>query len=198
MPGIALDSLSEDELELGLIILLTIVTVASAARIVPPLFRFLFDRLQWSTKTYAEVIEPHQKLLAIAIALSDVDLLLLFRSSSKFYAVVDVPLSLAVCASVVWLIFKLSRQFFDVYLLNAAVRDGRKISSEILTLGKVTTVVGGAVIVVLIFGQTHQVNVVGLVASLGVGGLRSTKDSRAGGETKHRCTVWHRPWQYQN
>ncbi|MGB7084511.1 MAG: mechanosensitive ion channel domain-containing protein [Phormidesmis sp.] len=168
----ALGGFGEAELELGFAITLTVAMTAIALRIGPAVFRVLFERLQGPKTIYAEVIEPQQSLLAIAIALTTVDLLVtFFLPRKKFYSLIEIPLSLAVGGLILWLVFRLSKFFFDVYLLNTAVREGRKINSELLLLGKVTTVLGGAVIVALIFGQTHQINVLGLVASLGIGGL---------------------------
>ncbi|MGB3789903.1 MAG: mechanosensitive ion channel domain-containing protein [Phormidesmis sp.] len=168
----AFGELGETDLQLGLVIALTVGVCAIAFKVVPSLSRLIFNQLQFSTAIYRDVIEPNQTLLAIAIALSTVDVLLDYRlSAAKLYTFVEVPLSLVVSGLTVWLIFRLSKFFFDIYLLNAAVQESRKVNSEILILGKVTTVAGGIVIVALIFGQTHQINVVGLVASLGVGGL---------------------------
>ena len=168
----ALGSLGEAGLELSFVVLLAVGVSAIAFRVVPGLFRELFERLEWSKTIYAEVIEPYQSLVAIAIGLTVVDLLISnLLPPSRFYSLIDIPLSLTVAGLVIWLIFSLSKLFFDVYLLNAAVREGRKISSELLILGKITTTAGGIIIVIIAFGQTHQINVVGLVASLGVGGL---------------------------
>ncbi len=168
----AFGELGETDLQLGLVIALTVGACAIAFKVVPSLSRVIFNQLQFSTAIYRDVIEPNQTLLAIAIALSTVDVLLDYRlSAAKLYTFVEVPLSLVISGLTVWLIFRLSKFFFDIYLLNAAVQESRKVNSEILILGKVTTVAGGIVIVALIFGQTHQINVVGLVASLGVGGL---------------------------
>lgn len=167
-----LEIFASGEVELGLVVALSVAVSAIAFKLFPFLFRTLFDRLQWSKTLYTDVIEPNQSLAAIAAALSAADILIdIALSSSKFYSFVEVPLSLLVSGLIVWLIYRLSKLFFDVYLLNAAVRDSRKINSEVLLLGKVATIVGGAAVVALIFGQTHQINVVGLVASLGVGGL---------------------------
>lgn len=172
MLGAALSGFGEAGLELGLVVLLTAGTTAIAFRVAPAVFRAAFDRLSWSKTIYTEVIEPQQTLLAIALGLSAVDLLItLLEPEAKIYSLVDIPLSLAVSGLVIWLSFRLSKLFFDVYLLNAAVREGTKINSEILLLGKIMSTAGGIVIVALIFGQTHRFNVVGLVASLGVGGL---------------------------
>ena len=160
------------EIALGLVVALTVGVSAIAFKLFPFLFRQLFDQLQWSKTIYADVIEPNQTLLAIATALTAADVLIdLFLSGSKFYTFVEVPVSLLIGALVIWLIYRLAKFFFDVYLLNAAVRDSRKINGEVLLLGKVVTVLGGVAVVAIIFGQTHQINVVGLVASLGVSGI---------------------------
>lgn len=172
MLGTALSRFGDTELELGLVVLVTVAVTAITSRFIPALFRTLFERLQGSATIYAEVIEPNQTLLATALSLSAADLLITaFFAETKAFNLVGIPLSLAVSGLTIWLLFRLSKLFFDVYLLNDAVREGRKISSEILTLGKVISIGGGAITVAIIFGQTHQFNVVGLIASLGVGGL---------------------------
>ena len=169
-----LDVFGSAEVELGLVAL-TVGLSAIAFKLFPVLFRYLFDRLQWSKTIYADVVEPNQSLTAIVFALSAADFFVAFLPRSKVYDQIynffEVPLSLIAGLLAVWLIARLAKRFFNVYLLNTAVRDNRKINAEVLLLGKVATIVGGAAIVAVIFGQTHQINVVGLVASLGVGGL---------------------------
>jgi len=172
MLDMAFGEWGEAELQLGLVITLTTAACAIAFKVIPTLSRALFDRLQFSTAIYRDVIEPNQTLLAAAGALSVVDVLIdYFFSNARFYSFIEIPLGLLVGGLVILLIFRLSKFFFDVYLLNAAAQTSRKINSEVLILGKVATTLGGIVIVAIIFGQTHQINVVGLVASLGVGGL---------------------------
>ena len=168
----ALSGLSEAELKLGLVIAITVGVSAIAFKGIPALFRYGFDRLQWSKTIYADVIEPNQALIALTLGLSAVNILTdTFLPDAKFYDYVEVPLSLLIGGLTIWLIYRLAKFLFDIYLLNTAVRDGRKINSEVLVLGRVAMTFGGVVVVTLIFGQTHRINVVGLVASLGVGGL---------------------------
>ncbi len=176
MRDTALGSFGEAGPELSLVVLLGVIVLLSvgvsviAFRVAPGLFRTMFERLEWSQAIYTEVIEPYQNLLGITVGLTTVDLLVssLLPASNSL---IDLPLSLLVAGLVIRLLFNLSKLFFDAYLLNAAVREGRKVNSEILILGKVVTIGGGIIIVIIAFGQTHQINVVGLVASLGVGGL---------------------------
>nr|WP_228025270.1 mechanosensitive ion channel domain-containing protein [cf. Phormidesmis sp. LEGE 11477] len=164
--------MGEADLQLGLAIALTIGICAIAFKAIPLMSRAVFSQLQVSAAIYKDVVEPNQTLLATVLGLSVADVLIdSLLSNAKLYTLVEIPLSLLVGGLVIWLIFRLARLFFDIYLLNAAVQADRKINSEILILGRVTTVVGGIIIVAIVFGQTHQINVVGLVASLGVGGL---------------------------
>ncbi len=172
MLDMAFGEWGEAELQLGLVITLTTAACAIAFKVIPILSRLLFERLHVSTTIYRNVVEPNQTLLAITVVLSAVDVLIdYFLFNARFYSFVEIPLSLLIGGLVIVLIFRLSKLFFDVYLLNAAAQTSRKINSEVLILGKVATTLGGIVIVAIIFGQTHQINVVGLVASLGVGGL---------------------------
>lgn len=172
MLDMAFEDLGETDFQLGLVVLLTVGVCAIAFKLIPLISNAIFSRLQLRATIYRDVIEPNQTLLAIVLSLTTVDVLIdQLLSKAKLYSFVEIPLSLLVSSLTVWLIFRLSKFFFDVYLLNAAVQESRKINSEVLILGKVATVAGGIVIVALIFGQTHQINVVGLVASLGVGGL---------------------------
>ncbi len=162
----------EADLKLGLVIALTTAACVIAFKVVPSLSRVLFSRLHLSTAIYRDVIEPNQTLIAIAVALSTVDVLIdYFLPNARLYSFVEIPLSLLIGGLVIFLIFRLAKFFFDIYLLNAATQASRKVNSEVLILGKVATTLGGTIIVAIIFGQTHQINVVGLVASLGVGGL---------------------------
>ncbi|MEM8505422.1 MAG: mechanosensitive ion channel domain-containing protein [Cyanobacteria bacterium P01_D01_bin.1] len=172
MFDIAVGGLGETDLQLGLVVLVTVGVCAIAFKLIPQLSRTLFNRLRLSAAVYKDVIEPNQTLLAVVLILTAVDVLIDYLlSAARLYTFIEVPLSLVIGGLTIWLIFRIARFFFDVYLLNEAVQESRKINSEILILGKVAAVVAGIVIVALVFGQTHQINVVGLVASLGVGGL---------------------------
>jgi len=70
-----------------------------------------------------------------------------------------------------WLGASIFSRYFDIYLLDAAIQSKRKINSELLLLGKILVNVGIILVVIVIFAQTHEVNLFGLIASLGVGGL---------------------------
>lgn len=113
----ALSGFGEAELDLGGVILLTVVVTAVAFRLVPALFRSMFSRLQASSAIYAEVVEPHQSLLAIALGLTVADLLFtFFLPAAKIYSQIEILLSLAIGGLTIRLIVSLSKLFFNVIL----------------------------------------------------------------------------------
>ena len=83
----------------------------------------------------------------------------------------ETPLALAIALGISLLGFKIFRQFFDIYLLNAALQSSQKINSDFLIFAKLIANATIILIVVIIFAQTHQINILGLIASLGIGGV---------------------------
>jgi MscS family membrane protein len=124
-----------------------------------------------SQETYEKIIRPNQSLGIGVIAIALLDLILALLPTSDWTQILEVPISLGLTISVSWLASKLFKQVFDSYILEAAVRSGRKFSSELLILVKLLVNLAIIVIAVILFAQTHQINILGLIASLGIGGL---------------------------
>lgn len=159
------------------LIALAVVVVGLAGQLLSRLVRWLLAQFPMTqAKTfYQQVIYPQRSLLGtvLVLALLDLALVLLMRYEFRaaWIAVFEVPLSLLLTLALGWLLSRSFKAYFDTYLLNAALRSGRKTNSEILVLARFFANFGIIVILALIFGQTHQINVVGLIASLGVGGI---------------------------
>ncbi len=130
--------------------------------------RFLSTQL---IEAIQKVINPDRYWLGISILLSFIDLSLLFFDTPKWVSVIEIPLSLAIAVSAIWLGFRLFSQLFDNFLLDAALQRGRKLTGEFLLLGKLLANSIIVIVVVFIFAQTHKINIFGLIASLGIGGL---------------------------
>ncbi|MBE9079798.1 mechanosensitive ion channel [Romeria aff. gracilis LEGE 07310] len=124
---------------------------------------------------YSKVIEPRRRLLGsvIALVLLDGIVWLFFKLFLQvpWYRSVELPVTLVLTLTLGWLGSRLFKEYFDRYLLDAAARSGRKANSEFLVLAKFFANFAIVVILALTFGQTHDFNVIGLLASLGVGGL---------------------------
>ena len=70
-----------------------------------------------------------------------------------------------------WLGYQIFQQIFKTYLLNAAVKNRGRFDSELLIISKFLVNITITLVVVFIFAQIHHINLVGLLASLGIGGL---------------------------
>lgn len=119
---------------------------------------------------YQQLFVPHRQWLGITLTLALVDLLLLSSAEPQWLGVIEIPIGLMVGLSIVLLGFKLFEVFFDNYLLDIALEDKTKVNSELLVLGQFLSKAAIILVVILIFAQSHQVNLIGLVASLGVAG----------------------------
>lgn len=124
---------------------------------------------------YSRVIQPQQGLLGnvITIGILDTAILLLLRLGLqvRWYWRLETPLTLVFTLALGWLFSRCFKVYFDTYLLDATLKSGRKTNSELLILGKFLANFAIVVILAITFGQTHDINVIGLVASLGVGGI---------------------------
>ncbi|MDY7013600.1 MAG: mechanosensitive ion channel [Cyanobacteriota bacterium] len=150
-----------------------ILFVLSGSFVLPKLLNLLIDRLfsERLQDAYDKIVEPYQFWLAWLLLFVIVDLVLLFLPAQSGFKSLETFLGLAIALGVSLLGFKIFRQFFDIYLLNAALQSSQKINSEFLIFAKL--IANGAIIliVVIIFAQTHRINILGLIASLGVGGI---------------------------
>lgn len=120
---------------------------------------------------YQQVIKPQQFWVGWTTLLVGVDLVILTLPAPRWLIFLEFPLSLLLAANVSLLGFKLFTRLFDSYLLEVALKDDHKINSELLALAKFLAKAVIVLIVVFLFAQTHRINLVGLIASLGVGGV---------------------------
>ncbi|MEB3274785.1 MAG: mechanosensitive ion channel domain-containing protein [Prochlorothrix sp.] len=120
---------------------------------------------------YDSVVSPHQDLLGILLFLSALDLLFITLPTSPWAHYGEVAFALGISVFSYVVAFRIFRQFFDVYLLERALGNQRKINSEFLVVSRFLSNVSIVVIIAFIFAQLHQINVVGLIASVGVGGV---------------------------
>ncbi|WP_036487628.1 mechanosensitive ion channel family protein [Myxosarcina sp. GI1] len=137
------------------------------------LMRFLSERLlsPQVSEIYQKIVGSDSYWLKIASLLAFFDLALLVLPLPKWINVIEIPLSVVISVSFIWLGFRIFSQVFDNFLLDAALQRGRKLTGEFLILGKLFANFTIVLVIVFIFAQTHKINIFGLVASLGIGGL---------------------------
>ena len=159
---------------LGTITFLSLLLVAGLSYMqLPKVAHSLFDRFS-STKNqeiYQKVIAPYQGWLNWIVFVSVVDLIILSVPTFDWLGLIEFPLSLLLSINISFLGFSLLKELFDHYVLGIALDNKRKINSELLVIAKFICNSLIILIVVSIFAQTHQINLFGLIASLGIGGV---------------------------
>ena len=170
--GLAETARIDTTLLLGLIIFASI----SALIALVFLFRIVNAQIErllssQSQEVYQKIIEPDRNWLVILISLVTVDLIFLGLPIPDWLNFIEVSIALAIAFIFIWLGFRLFNRLFDNYLLDVALQRGRKITGEFLILGKFIANAVIVIVVIVLFAQTHQINIFGLIASLGIGGL---------------------------
>lgn len=147
------------------------------SQVVPWLTRLIMRRfLGDDTRNfYSRVVEPHRSLLTLTGALAILDLVALVLLQGLWYVPwyrnLEFGITLALTVALGLLLIRCFQTYFDKYLLDAAVEEGRKTNSELLIVGRFLANFGLLVILVTLFAQTHKINIIGVFASLGVGGI---------------------------
>jgi len=159
---------------LGLTVLLGLLWGIAASRrqwfkLAQPLSQQL--NLEQPLAAVRTVVTPYRGWLIAVIAATVVDLLVLAESLPPWLAALEVCLSFLLAVSVTLLGFKLFSALFDTYVLGATLEEEAKINTELLTLGKFVSKATIVLVVVFFYAQAHRYNLVGLFASLGVGGF---------------------------
>ncbi len=164
-------------LQLGLVVGITLVVIGLFGQLSAILLNFGIKALAAPelNRFYRKVIEPRRSLLGIVISLGvfDVTLWLFFQRFLQvpWYSRIEIPATLTFTVALGWLMSRLFKEYFGSYLLDAAATGGRKVNSEFLVLAKFLANFTILVILVILFGQTHNFNIFGVFASLGVGGI---------------------------
>jgi len=157
----------------GLVLFIIILGLTAILTLIPKIIsattrRFFFQR---SDTVYKITFAPFQNWLFFTLLLGISDLFFRYVFAAPWVDLVEVPLAIVVAILVSWLGASIFSRYFDSYLLDAAIQSKRKINSELLLLGKILVNAGIILVVIVIFAQTHDINLFGLIASLGVGGL---------------------------
>lgn len=132
----------------------------------------ILQRLPSQTQViYQKLIAPDLPVVFLLLILGLGDFTLVYIPLNSWWWLGETALGFVFGTLLVWFGFRFFRRLFDEYLLDSAIQKQRKVNSELLNVTKAIANLFLVVIVVIIFAQVHRVNIVGLLASLGVGGL---------------------------
>lgn len=156
-----------------LIFLLFVLLSLLLGRYTPGISKLIVRRFasEKVTSIYEDLIEPIKHLFRVAGTFILISLSLTWiEGYQSLYKLIKPFVDLAVIISVAWLISRLFRQFIRIYGIDLLGKFGRDFDELILVIETLVNVALGF-IAVLAFAQSQQFNLVGLMASLGIGGL---------------------------
>lgn len=142
-------------------------------RYTPGLVRLIIRRFfpQQVATIYDNLIEPIKQLFKVSGTLILISLSLSWIQQYKsFYGFVNPLIDLALIISLAWLASRLFRQFIRFYGIDLIRKIGREVDELLLVFETLANILIGF-IAVLAFAQSQNFNLIGLVASLGIGGL---------------------------
>lgn len=157
-------------LVLGLIGLLVLVF----GIILPRVIRFLWSRFLPAElrEAYQQIIVPYQGWITISLLLLIGDIiLLLIPNKPTWLSISEFVLGAGIGINICFLAFALFKNFFGGYLLDLAIRGQGNANSELLAFIKFIANSLIILIVIFIFAESHDLNLTGLIASIGVGGI---------------------------
>ncbi len=158
--------------KLGLFIVLVLLSII-LGRGTPSLISLLVRQFAPKNFTliYENLLAPLVNLFRIAGSL------ILIRLSVNFleeypglFKLLRFFIDLSVILSIAWLASRLFRQFILVYGIELINKLGREVDELLLVLETIANIIIGFIAAVA-FAQSQQINLVGLLASLGIGGL---------------------------
>jgi len=125
-------------------------------------------------KVFQEVIEPDKDFWQSIVLITIADLIFLtvgqFISKSDFIRIIELPVGLSLALTMSWLGSRFFERFFKIYVTQVAITEN-KINEDLFIFFRWLSFFIFLFIVIAIFSQTHQINILGLIASLGVGGI---------------------------
>ena len=120
---------------------------------------------------YSNLVQPLERLFRITGTLILISLSLIWiQRYDALYSFIQPFMDLAVILSLAWLASRFFRQFVRVYGIDMLRKLGREVDDLLLVFETLANVLIGF-ISILAFAQSQQFNLVGLLASLGIGGV---------------------------
>ena len=130
----------------------------------------IFVSSEASEKT-EKLLQPYRHLIGLAFGLVFLEIVALFVPILDDYPVIEKIISLILTIEACWLVIRIFGKYIDDSILESALKSGRKANSELLNLAKYTAYLAIVFIGFVFFAQTHDINIISLLASLGIGGV---------------------------
>ncbi|MDJ0510378.1 MAG: mechanosensitive ion channel [Crocosphaera sp.] len=123
---------------------------------------------------YQRIVDPDKDLLQSISLLLIADVILLitiyFVPEIQLIYIIEFPISLSASLVISWLGYRLVERFFKIYITEIT-QTGKKLNEDLFIVAKWLSFLLFLFIIVTIFSQSHRINLLGLIASLGIGGV---------------------------
>lgn len=165
--------LYDSDLPNYVIFLIFLLGSLAIGRYTPSIVRIIIHRVspQQVTTIYDNFIEPLQQPFRLAGTFLLISLSLVWlRDYPSLYQFLTPFINLGVIVSVAWLISRIFRQFVRIYGIDLLRRWGRSGDEFLLVIETLVNVIIGF-FAALVYANSLQINLIGLMASLGIGGL---------------------------
>ncbi|MFZ9736519.1 MAG: mechanosensitive ion channel family protein [Prochlorotrichaceae cyanobacterium] len=140
---------------------------------IPSLAGFIINKTKFKKAKdfYEIVISPYRSRLGFLFLLSVFDLFWISTNQPQWSSILEVVFSIVLSILSYLVAADLFKQFFDIYLLSESLNTNRKINSEFLLVLRFLSNVFIFLIIAFFFAQLHQFNVIGILTSIGIGGV---------------------------
>ncbi|NJN02929.1 MAG: mechanosensitive ion channel [Leptolyngbyaceae cyanobacterium RM1_1_2] len=166
--------ISPGEIPKWIIFLVCLLLSILIGRYTSAIVRFAMHRFSSGqvTAVYDNLVEPIQDTFRLAgtFLLISLSMAWLQGDYAGLYNFFKPLVDLAVIASVAWLVSRIFRQVVRIYGIDLLRRLGREVDELLLVFETLANISIGF-IAVLAFAQSQNFNLIGLMASLGIGGL---------------------------
>jgi MscS family membrane protein len=122
-------------------------------------------------KAYMRVVLARQGLVLILFTFAAMDIMLFLLPDTEWLTLLEFFLSAGIGICGGWGLSRLFQEFFNTAIVGAAFESNPKVRGESIFLLRYLGDFAIAIVVLLIFCINHDINVLGIVASLGIGGL---------------------------
>lgn len=120
---------------------------------------------------YQRVLQPHRLALQWTSLTVVLDAGLIALPLEGTVDRLEFCLGAVVAVQVAIVGIRVMNQWFDSYWLTLALAGDKSINSEFLLLARFVAQLSLALVTLIIFAETHTLNLVGLLASIGIGGV---------------------------
>jgi MscS family membrane protein len=118
---------------------------------------------------YTETVIYYKKWLILISLLIITDITLLVIPKENILKYLEYVIGLSIAIIIGWLVSRLFDKFFHAYLFESSIN--RKINGELFVVANIVADALIVLVVLVIFAQTHHINLLALTASLGIGGI---------------------------